>query len=205
MEKIFRLNKLTNYCEQKEICVGINWGKAKTTGFWGLFKFKKGVDLDASLAVYDEKMELIDIAYYNHLHTKDNAIQHSGDNLTGQGDFEQYNEVISIKFPNLDPKAKRLFLALTSYEQHDLSNLSAVKLDVYEGTPYKIDKNLISYEPEIDKNYIRKTGGILGEFYHVSGEWYFRTLSEPLNCHKISEVVKTIPQKYASQLQENIK
>lgn len=204
MGKIFRLNDLTNYCERKEICVGINWGKAKATGFWGLFKFKKGIDLDASVAVYDEQMELIDIAYYNHLHTKDNAIQHSGDNLTGKGDFEQYNEVLSIKFPHLDPKAKHLFLILTSYENHDLSNLSCVKLDIYEGTPYKIEKNLVSYQPEMAESFTRKSGSVLGEFYKEGQDWFFRTLSQPLGCHKISQIVKTIPEKYPVKLEENI-
>lgn len=204
MGEIFRLNEFTNYCEQKEICVGINWGKAKATGFWGLFKFKKGVDLDASLAVYDENMELIDIAYYNHLHTKDNAIQHSGDNLTGQGDFEQYNEVMSIKFPHLDINAEHLFLTLTSYEKHDLSNLSCVQIDIYEGTPYKIEKKLISYNPPMDDSFARKSGSILGEFYKENGEWFFRTLADSLSCHKISQIVKTIPEKYPVKLQENI-
>src|ERR1700748_979601 len=82
----------------KNVCVGINWGAIEKKG---LFSTKKeAVDLDASCALYNENKQLLDVVYFRNLRSKDGAVQHSGDDLTGDidGDDGLDNEVITVDF-----------------------------------------------------------------------------------------------------------
>ena len=94
LKKGDRLNLLKNDgARLEQLCIGINWGVIVEKSFFGLFSDKKSVDLDASVAVFDEKNILLDLIYFGKkkrnfngkpmIISDDNAIIHSGDDLTG--------------------------------------------------------------------------------------------------------------------------
>ena len=70
--------RLTNFC------VGVNWGMIEKKGLFGTRKV--AVDLDASCALFNANNEPLDIVYFGQLRSKDGAIFHSGDDLTGDAD-----------------------------------------------------------------------------------------------------------------------
>jgi len=55
----------------KEISIGLGWDSK--------------VDIDASIICLDKHGRMIDWVYYSRKISKDKAIIHSGDNLTGEG------------------------------------------------------------------------------------------------------------------------
>ena len=64
------------------IRMGLGWDPIRRGGLFGRREVE--IDLDAS-AVLMAGTELVDIAFYNNLRTKDGSVQHLGDNRTGEG------------------------------------------------------------------------------------------------------------------------
>ena len=61
-------------------CVGANWGAISKKGLFGNTKIVP-VDLDLSLACFDENKNLQNVIYFNNKSAS--GIVHSGDDLTG--------------------------------------------------------------------------------------------------------------------------
>ena len=76
--------------EGHRFCLGVGWD---VTG--GL-----GTDLDASCVCFDAYGEVVDAAFFNNTNACSGAVQHSGDNRTGEGDGD--DEVVTID-PNMVP------------------------------------------------------------------------------------------------------
>jgi tellurium resistance protein TerZ len=89
--------------------LGVGWDafikkEKKEGGFFGFGGRKTGnaekvpmnVDLDASCLLFDDNKNLIDNIYFNQLMSKDGSIKHSGDNLTGDGDGDDEQIVVTL-------------------------------------------------------------------------------------------------------------
>lgn len=70
-------------------------------------------DLDAFIVQVDNEGKLIETIYYSQLKSQDRAIIHMGDNLTGEGEGD--DEVIKIDLLKLNPRTKKLYVAVNSY------------------------------------------------------------------------------------------
>ena len=125
LQKGQRINlEKENGTKLQSICVGINWGAIEKKGWLGGVK-KEAVDLDASCAIYDDNKRLLEIVYFGNLRSKDSAVMHSGDDLTGDmgGDDGLDNEVITLNFPMLNPSASHVLRESLSVGQHNLNIL----------------------------------------------------------------------------------
>jgi tellurium resistance protein TerZ len=71
------------------------------------------IDLDASVIVFDQNKQKIDLVWFRQLKSNDGSVQHSGDNLTGDGDGD--DEVIHVDLTALDPRAKYLVFTVNSF------------------------------------------------------------------------------------------
>ena len=76
------------------LTVGLGWDKERTAGFIGTGA--PDIDLDASAVEYTGD-QYFDFAFYNNLQTRDGAVVHLGDNLTGRGDGD--DEVVTVDLP----------------------------------------------------------------------------------------------------------
>jgi len=180
----------------KNVCVGINWGAIEKKG---LFSTKKeAVDLDASCALYNENKQLVDVIYFRNLRSKDGAIRHSGDDLTGDinGDDGLDNEVISVDFSKLDPSIKHVAFFLNSFQGHDFAKVPFASIRIYEGVPTKVNEVFAKYNIAGATNYAGHVSMVMGVFYQRSGEWKFNTIGEPTKDRDIQQTVNTITQRY---------
>ena len=102
-----------------KVFMGCGWDpaeKPKKQGFLsGLFGGggSDDIDLDASVIVFDEGKNKIDLVWFQQLKSSDGSIQHSGDNLTGEGDGD--DEMIYVDLNALNPKAKYLVFTVNSF------------------------------------------------------------------------------------------
>jgi len=101
-----------------KVFLGCGWDPAqpKKKGFFGSLLGGGGaseIDLDASVIVFDEGKNAIDLVWFQQLKSKDGSIQHSGDNLTGEGDGD--DETIHVDLKALDPRAKYLVFTVNSF------------------------------------------------------------------------------------------
>lgn len=112
-----------------QVKMGLGWDpiqkEIKSSGFFGMFSsvqvVEQSVDFDASVIAY-RNGQLVDIVYFGKKSGLNNAIRHSGDNLTGNGDGD--DEVIVC---DLDSVAKQgvtdLFFVINSFSGQKFSDV----------------------------------------------------------------------------------
>ena len=59
----------------------------------------RGVDIDASVALFDQNHRAVDTVWYKKLQSTCGSISHAGDNLTGEGDGD--DERISVRLTEI--------------------------------------------------------------------------------------------------------
>lgn len=95
--------------------LGLGWDKARTAGFIGTGA--PDVDLDASVVEFAGE-QLFDLAFYNNLRTRDGAVVHLGDNLSGRGEGD--DEALELDLARVYPRVDSLMLMVSSYQGHTL-------------------------------------------------------------------------------------
>ncbi len=197
LEKGQRINlEKSNGSKLQNICVGINWGAIEKKGLFGTKK--EPVDLDASCAVYDENKKLIDTVSFRQLKSNDQAIRHSGDDLTGDlnGDDGLDNEVITVDLSKLSPNAHHLGFFINSFRGQDFKDIPFASIRIYEGTPKHVQEVFAKYDIANDKAFSGSVAMILGVFYKRNGEWKFNAIGTPTADKKMEETVVTIQQNH---------
>jgi len=180
--------KLTN------VCVGINWGAIEKKGLFGIGKSTEAVDLDASCALFTEDKRHLDTVYYGSLRSKDSAVMHSGDDLTGDvsGNDGLDNEVITVDFSKLNPSVTYVAFVLNSFRGHDFGTIPFASIRIYEGTPKRVNEVFAKYDIANDPAFRGHTSMVMGVFYKRNDEWKFNAIGEPTKDRKLEESIKTV-------------
>ncbi|MFD7920245.1 TerD family protein [Streptomyces sp. NPDC059740] len=129
----------------------------------------KDVDLDASVIVYGPDRGKIDNCYFGKLAILDGAIQHSGDNLTGEGAGD--DEAITVHLGGLPPQATGLVFTVNSFTGQKFTEVAKAYcrlLDAHSGEEL-VRFDLTGSEP--------RTGVLMAKFIRqYSGEWEMTAL-----------------------------
>jgi tellurium resistance protein TerZ len=97
----------------QQIFLGVGWDVAKSKGLFGFGGGSGDIDLDASVILFDENKQVVDVVYFGQLRSKDGSIVHSGDNLTGAGDGD--DEVIRVNLNQVPSHVKSLAFTVSSF------------------------------------------------------------------------------------------
>ena len=78
--------------------MGLGWDSAAPVkrGLFGGVKKAADVDLDASAIFFDGAGKAVDTVFFNQLQSKDGSTQHTGDNLTGEGEGDDEQILIDL-------------------------------------------------------------------------------------------------------------
>ena len=90
----------------KKVLIGLGWDPIESKG---LFRSSASMDIDASVICIDENGRKESVVYYGDLRHRSGAINHCGDNLTGDGDGD--DEQIMIHLDDI-PKS---YLSLSTF------------------------------------------------------------------------------------------
>ncbi len=197
LEKGQRINlEKSNGTKLQNICVGVNWGAIEKKGLFGTKK--EAVDLDASCAVYDDKKNHIDSVNFKKLISNDQAIKHSGDDLTGDlnGDDGLDNEVITLDFSRLSPAANHVAFFINSFRGQDFKDIPFASIRIYEGTPTRVNEEFARYDIANDATFAGNVSMVLGNFYKRNEEWKFSAIGVPTNDKKLEQTIVTIQQNH---------
>jgi tellurium resistance protein TerZ len=188
----------SNGSKLQSVCVGINWGAIEKKGLFGFGTIKEAVDLDASCALYDDNKQLVDVVYFGSLKSKDGAVKHSGDDLTGDmaGDDGLDNEVITVDFSGLGSSISYVAFVLNSFRGQDFGTIPFASIRIYEGTPKRVNEVFATYDIAHSKDFAGHVSMVMGIFYKKNGEWKFNAIGEPTKDRKLEETVKTVTQNY---------
>lgn len=188
----------TNGSKLQNVCVGINWGAIEKKGLFGFGGTKEAVDLDASCALFDENKKLMDVVYFGNLKSKDQAVRHSGDDLTGDmgGDDGLDNEVITLDLGSLNPAVKHVAFVLNSFRGQDFGTIPFASIRIYEGTPKRVNEVFAKYDIANGSEFKGHVSMVMGVFYVKNGEWKFNAIGEPTKDRKLEETVNTVMHNY---------
>ena len=182
----------------QNVCVGINWGAIEKKGFLGLGGSKEAVDLDASCALFDDARKLMDVVYFGNLKSKDGAVKHSGDDLTGDMDGNDGldNEVITLDFSVLKNNISYVAFVLNSFRGQDFGNIPFASIRIYEGNPKQVNEVFATYDIAHDKGFAGHVSMVMGVFYKKNNEWKFNAIGEPTRDKKLEDTINTVHQNY---------
>lgn len=199
LQKGQRINlQKSNGSTLQSVCVGINWGAIEKKGFLGFGSTVEAVDLDASCALFDENKRLIDVIYFGNLRSKDGAVRHSGDDLTGDmgGDDGLDNEVITVDFSYLSPQVAHVAFVLNSFRGQDFGAIPFASIRIYEGTPTRVNEVFAKYDIAHGPGFAGHVSMVMGVFYKRNGEWKFNAIGEPTRDTKLQDLVSTVAFNY---------
>ena len=154
------------------VVMGLGWDAAKKKGFLGgLFGGgNNAVDLDASCFMFDDKNELIDVVYFNHLRSEDGSVQHSGDNRTGDGDGD--DEQIAVALNRVPADIKSLVFTVSNYTGQDFSQVENAFCRLINGDN---GQEIARYDLSAQGNH---TAQIMAKVYRHNGDWKFRAIGQ---------------------------
>lgn len=184
------LSLAKNHPGLTRVFMGLGWDPAKPAssgGFLGRMFGGGGsgggsIDLDASVIVYDAAKAEIDTVYFGtrDLTSKDGAIRHGGDNLTGEGDGD--DEVIHVDLSRLDGRAAYLVFTVNSYRGQTFNEVdNAVARLVDETT----DKEICSFTLREQGAH---TGVIMASLSKGPDGWTMKAHGVPANGRTVQDI-----------------
>ena len=152
-----------------KILIGLGWD---TNKYDGGFDF----DLDAAAFLLGANGKVNadeDFVFYNNLKHKSGAVEHMGDNLTGEGEGD--DEEIKVDLAKVPANVDKIDFTVTIYEADErkqtfgqVSNAYIRVVDDTTGT------ELIRYD--LGEDFSVETAVVVGEIYRHNGEWKFNAI-----------------------------
>ncbi|MEV5128361.1 TerD family protein [Streptomyces decoyicus] len=143
----------------------------------------KSIDLDASVIAYGPDRKKVDNCFFGKLVILGGAIQHSGDNLTGEGAGD--DEAITVHLGGLPPEVTGLVFVVNSFTGQKFSDVAKAYcrlLDAQSGEEL-VRFDLTHAEP--------RTGVMMAKLIRqFSGEWEMTALGEFVDSRTVRGMVK---------------
>lgn len=199
LEKGQRINlEKNNGSKLQNVCVGINWGAIEKKGLFSLGSSKEAVDLDGSCALFNAAKQVEEVIYFGNLKSKNDAVKHSGDDLTGDmgGDDGLDNEVITLDLSKLNDSTTFVAFVLNSFRGHDFGKIPFASIRIYEGTPKRVTEVFAKFDIANGAGFAGHVSMVMGVFYKRNGEWKFKAIGEPTKDRELQSTVKTVAEQY---------
>jgi len=139
------------------------------------------IDLDASVIIFDEAKEAIDLVWFKQLKSKDGSVKHSGDNLTGEGDGD--DETIYVDLKSLDPRAKYLVFTVNSFRGQTFDEVDNAFARLVDGSK---NSEICRYTLT-EKG--RHTGVVMASMEKTASGWQMTAHGTPTNGRTAQELV----------------
>ena len=153
----------------KHIVVGLGWD---TNKYDGGFDF----DLDSAAFLLDENGKVnadTDFVFYNNLKHSSGAVEHLGDNLTGEGDGD--DEQVKVDLSLVPQNISKIAFTVTIHEALERrQNFGQVNNSYVRVIDEDTNQELLNYE--LGEDFSIETAIVVCEIYRHNGEWKFNAL-----------------------------
>ena len=153
----------------KHIVVGLGWD---TNKYDGGFDF----DLDSAAFLLDENGKVnadTDFVFYNNLKHSSVAVEHLGDNLTGEGDGD--DEQVKVDLSLVPQNISKIAFTVTIHEALERrQNFGQVSNSYVRVIDEDTNQELLNYE--LGEDFSIETAIVVCEIYRHNGEWKFNAL-----------------------------
>lgn len=149
--------------------VGLGWDANETsTGY--------DFDLDASAFMLGEDGKIPAdefFVFYNNLTSPDEAVLHTGDNLTGEGEGD--DESINVDLSKVDPRIKEIVFVVTIHKaperRQNFGQVHNAFIRIYNADT---NEEILRYD--LDEDFSIETAITFGRLYKRNGEWKFEAV-----------------------------
>lgn len=149
--------------------IGLGWDtNTSSTG--------TGFDLDASVFILGDNKKIISdahLVFFNNLKSPDEAVIHTGDNLTGDGDGD--DEQIKIDLTRINASVKEICIVVTIHEAETRrQNFGQVRNSFIRIVDDSNNAELVKYE--LEEDFSIETAVEFGRIYNKDGQWKFEAI-----------------------------
>ncbi|MDG9701806.1 TerD family protein [Streptomyces sp. DH37] len=152
------------------VIVGLGWDARTTTG--------TDFDLDASALLTSAEGKVISdqhFVFFNNLTSPDGSVEHTGDNLTGEGEGD--DEVIKVNLAGVPADVAKIVFPVSIYEAESRQQSFGQVRNAYIRVVNQADnKELARYDLSEDAS--TETAMVFGELYRHGAEWKFRAIGQ---------------------------
>jgi tellurium resistance protein TerD len=170
------LNKGGNVSLTKEapnltaVIVGLGWDARTTTG--------SDFDLDASALLTNTEGKVLSdqhFVFFNNLKSPDGSVEHTGDNLTGEGEGD--DEAIKVNLASVPADVAKIVFPVSIYEAESRQQSFGQVRNAFIRVVNQADNNeLARYDLTEDAS--TETAMVFGELYRHGPEWKFRAIGQ---------------------------
>jgi tellurium resistance protein TerD len=152
------------------VTVGLGWDVRTTTG--------ADFDLDASALLLDASGKVVSdkhFVFFNNLKSPDGSVEHTGDNLTGEGEGD--DEVINVNLAGVPADVVKIVFPVSIYEAESRQQSFGQVRNAYIRVLNAADqRELARYDLTEDAS--TETAMVFGELYRHGAEWKFRAIGQ---------------------------
>jgi tellurium resistance protein TerD len=150
--------------------IGLGWDARSTTG--------ADFDLDASALLLGTNGKVLSdqhFVFFNNLRSPDGSVEHTGDNLTGEGEGD--DEVIKVNLPGVPPQIDKIVFPVSIYDAESRrQSFGQVRNAFIRVVDANTNAEITRYDLTEDAS--TETAMVFGELYRNAGEWKFRAVGQ---------------------------
>ncbi|WP_406149731.1 TerD family protein [Streptomyces sp. NBC_01012] len=152
------------------VTVGLGWDVRTTTG--------ADHDLDASALMCSEADKVVSdshFVFYNNLNSPDGSVQHTGDNLTGEGEGD--DESINVDLASVPAEVAKIVFPVSIHDATARGQSFGQVRNAFIRVINRSDNaELARYDLSEDAS--TETAMVFGELYRHGSEWKFRAVGQ---------------------------
>jgi tellurium resistance protein TerD len=152
------------------VLVGLGWDVRTTTG--------TDFDLDASAILLNNTGKVAsdsNFVFFNNLKSPDGSVEHTGDNLTGEGEGD--DEAIKVNLAGVPTEIERIVFPVSIYDAETRQQSFGQVRNAFIRIVNQADNNeLARYDLTEDAS--TETAMVFGELYRNGAEWKFRAVGQ---------------------------
>ncbi|PIE83312.1 MAG: chemical-damaging agent resistance protein C [Candidatus Contendobacter odensis] len=154
----------------KKVLIGLGWDARATDG--------ADFDLDASAFLLNDRGKVRsegDFIFYNQLKSSCGSVEHTGDNLTGEGEGD--DETILVNLAQVPADVQKIAFTTTIHEaearKQNFGQVSNAYIRIVNA-----ETNIEIARYDLAEDASTETAMIFGELYRHSGEWRFSAVGQ---------------------------
>ena len=185
--------KKNNGQNLKKVMIGLGWDPVDSAGnsggfFSSLKKVVFGIDCDAAVLLCQngKVQKKGDVVSFLNLKHSSGAVQHMGDNLTGEGEGD--DEQIFIDLSKIPSEYDKLIFVVNIFGAKLKKQHFGMIKNAFIRIVDDSDNEFCRYE--LSERYDGMTAMIFGEIYRHNGEWKFNAIGQATQDGDLNDVVK---------------
>ena len=154
----------------KHILIGLGWDARSSD--------EQDFDLHASVFMTADNGKVPSddyFVFYNQLKSPCGSVQHTGDNLTGDGDGD--DESVIVELEKVPANIKSLFVTVTIHDAETRrQNFGQVSNAFVRLVNHETGQEVLRFD--LSEDYSTETAMVFGEVYRHNGDWKFRAIGQ---------------------------